>query len=110
MMMVYTQITAYPPEAWCAIIGRLIKRDPSQVNIWFGNQRQREARARDQNDAFVKPPYYNCGLRRIRMRPFALEHFPESCWSDELLEEIVMFDHFRQRLMMLNDLRMQKNT
>jgi len=100
MLMVYTEITAYPPEGWCGIIGRLINRDPGQVSIWFGNQRQREARARCQVDAFVKPPYHNCASGRIRMQSSALEYFPETDWSDELLEEIVLIEHVRRQCLL----------
>jgi len=101
MLMVYDEITAYPPEGWCAIIGQLINRDPSQVNIWFGNQRQREAKARAEGEAFVKPPYSNCDSRRIRLRPSALNYFPETAWSDQLLGEIVMIERFRRHQILL---------
>jgi hypothetical protein len=71
--------------------------DPSQVNIWFGNQRQREAKARAEGEVFVKPSYSICGSQRIRLRPSALDYFPEAAWSDDLLEEIVMIEGFRRR-------------
>lgn len=75
--------------------------DPAQVNIWFGNQRQRDARARSEaSDAFVKPPYIVCGSGRVRLRSSALLYFSESQWSDELLREIVLIEHFRRRILL----------
>jgi len=99
MVMVFNEITAYPPEDWLSLIGGLINRSTAQVDTFFSNTRQKLKRIAG-ND---HPPDHvrdsrtvDVGKDRpVKMRRSALELCPAENWTDSFIEEIVMIYNFR---------------
>jgi len=109
MGMIFREITAYPPEDWVSLIGGIINRSTGQVDIFFGNTRQKRARLhRDSSSAKGQPEHVQDCVevtlpfkeRPVKMRKGALELYPAEEWTDALLEEITMIYSFRASMLL----------
>jgi len=104
MMMVFNEITPYPPEDWISLIGGLINRSTAQVDTFFSNTRQKLRR----NAGDDAPPDHvrackavDVGKDRpVKMRRSALKLCPVDKWTDAFIEEIVMIYNFRASMVL----------
>jgi len=99
MVMVFNEITPYPPEDWISLIGGLVNRSTAQVDIFFSNTRQKLKR--NAGDDYPPEHVRACKAvdvgkdRPVKMRRSALKLCPAEKWTDAFIEEIVMIYNFR---------------
>jgi len=84
---VYREITAYPEDAWMALIAVNIHRSYNQVKHWFSNKRQVDARTKAKagsNALETEIEKVRIEGRTVCLRPSAIQEGNlEEKWSDE---------------------------